>query len=113
MLKILLNALFVSLPWSGVPFLKSQDHKASAMGKAALLGCGFRAVRSARIYFIFTGVNSNYNSIASGFVGLNTTGDVPVCLWFRRNIKNIFPVKPTDSVSYLVYFSGSLDDCNV
>lgn len=46
------------------------------------MGCGFRvsAVRSACIPFIFTGVNSNYNSIASGFVGLNTTGDVSVCL---------------------------------
>lgn len=56
------------------------------MGKAALLGCGFRvsAVRSARIAFIFTEVNSNYNSIASGFVRLNTTGNVSVCLWCRR-----------------------------
>lgn len=52
------------------------------MGRAALPGCGFgvSAVSSARIAFIFTGVNSNYNGIASGSVGLNTTGDVSVCL---------------------------------
>lgn len=87
------------------------------MGKAALLGCGFRvsAVKSACISFIFTGVNSNYKSIASGFVGLNTTGDVSVCLWCRRNIfKNIFCLlKLTVFLTWYISVASGLDDCNV
>lgn len=52
-------------------------------------------------------MNSNYNSIASGFVGLNTTGDVSVCGVEETNVKDICLVKLTDNVSYLVYFRGT------
>lgn len=93
-LKCYLMSFCVSLLWSGAPSLRSRCHRASAVGKAALLGCGFSvsAARSTPIAFLFTGVNSNCNSIASGFVGLNTTGDVSVCLRCGRNQHEKHPV---------------------